>query len=241
MRSSLPSRLGYVCTAAMSSTGDGLLMAEAVGAQIVNAESITYRTIAAGVDDVGRRNRPAQCSQRGGAIIVNKEGKRFASEIGDDEALVLGIQAQTGGVGYVIMDQAAMDARYDVSGLVYSQAPMKTSLPRRIRWKNWRKRWESMHQRLVATVEEYNASVEKGVDEAFGREKALSKLETSAFLRCQRQAFQSYLRGRHPHRWQGAGSGRGQQSHRGALCRGRNRQSGLSSALQRPYLWPCNG
>ena len=36
-------------------------------------------------------------------------------------------------------------------------------------------------QQLVATVEEYNASVEKGVDEAFGREKALSKLETAPF------------------------------------------------------------
>ena len=138
-----PSRLGYVCTAAKSSTGDGLLMAEAVGAQIVNAESITYRTIAAGVDNVGGaiglHNAPSA-----GAIIVNKEGKRFASEIGDDEALVLGIQAQTGGVGYVIMDQAAMDARYDVSRPVYSRHLCKTSLPRRIRWKNWRKRWESM-------------------------------------------------------------------------------------------------
>ena len=73
-------------------------------------------TIAAGVDNVGGaiglHNAPSA-----GAIIVNKEGKRFASEIGDDEALVLGIQAQTGGVGYVIMDQAAMDARYDVSSL----------------------------------------------------------------------------------------------------------------------------
>ena len=174
-----PSRLGYVCTAAKSSTGDGLLMAEAVGAQIVNAESITYRTIAAGVDNVGGaiglHNAPSA-----GAIIVNKEGKRFASEIGDDEALVLGIQAQTGGVGYVIMDQAAMDARYDVSSL-YIPGTYENLFTKADTLEELAEKMGIDAQQLVATVEEYNASVEKGVDEAFGREKALSKLETAPF------------------------------------------------------------
>ena len=161
------------------STGDGLLMAEAVGAQIVNAESITYRTIAAGVDNVGGaiglHNAPSA-----GAIIVNKEGKRFASEIGDDEALVLGIQAQTGGVGYVIMDQAAMDARYDVSSL-YIPGTYENLFTKADTLEELAQKMGIDAQQLVATVEEYNASVEKGVDEAFGREKALSKLETAPF------------------------------------------------------------
>ena len=174
-----PSRLGYVSTAAKSSTGDGLLMAEAVGAQIVNAESITYRTIAAGVDNVGGaiglHNAPSA-----GAIIVNKDGKRFASEIGDDEALVLGIQAQTGGVGYVIMDQAAMDARYDVSGL-YIPGTYENLFTKADTLEELAEKMGIDARQLVATVEEYNASVEKGVDEAFGREKALSKLETAPF------------------------------------------------------------
>lgn len=145
-------------------------MAEAVGAQIVNAESITYRTIAAGVDNVGGaiglHNAPSA-----GAIIVNKEGKRFASEIGDDEALVLGIQAQTGGVGYVIMDQAAMDARYDVSSL-YIPGTYENLFTKADTLEELAEKMGIDAQQLVATVEEYNASVEKGVDEAFGREKA---------------------------------------------------------------------
>lgn len=234
-----PSRLGYVCTAAKSSTGDGLLMAEAVGAQIVNAESITYRTIAAGVDNVGGaiglHNAPSA-----GAIIVNKEGKRFASEIGDDEALVLGIQAQTGGVGYVIMDQAAMDARYDVSGL-YIPGTYENLFTKADTLEELAEKMGIDAQQLVATVEEYNASVEKGVDEAFGREKALSKLETAPFYAASGKPSNHICAGGILTDGKAQVLDADNNPIEGLYAAGETRQSGLSSALQRPYLWPCNG
>ena len=52
-----------------------------------------------------------------GAIYVNSEGKRFVNEAGAAEDVALAIQAQQGGEAWVVMDQAAMDKRFNVSDL----------------------------------------------------------------------------------------------------------------------------
>lgn len=78
------------------------------------------------------------------------------------------------------MDQAAMDARYDVSGL-YIPGTYENLFTKADTLEELAEKMGIDARQLVATVEEYNASVEKGVDEAFGREKALSKLETAPF------------------------------------------------------------
>jgi len=175
-----PSRLGYTSTAAKAGTGDGLLLADAVGGKIVNAESITYRTIAAGADHVGGaiglHNAPSA-----GAIIVNKNGERIAKEVGADEALVLAIQAQEDGLGYVIMDQVAMDARYNV-GALYIPGTYENMFTKADTLDELAEKMGINAENLKATVEAYGKAVEAGKDEQFGREAAmLSKIDTAPF------------------------------------------------------------
>lgn len=175
-----PSRLGYVSTAAKSGTGDGLLLADAVGGKIVNAESITYRTIAAGADHVGGaiglHNAP-----NAGAIIVNKNGERFVDEAGSGEAIVLGIQAQEDGLGYVIMDQVAMDARYNV-GALYIPGTYENMFTKADTLDELAQKMGLNAENLKATVEAYGKAVEAGKDEQFGRTGAMvSKLDTAPF------------------------------------------------------------
>ena len=175
-----PSRLGYTSTAAKAGTGDGLLLADAVGGKIVNAESITYRTIAAGADHVGGaiglHNAPSA-----GAISVNKNGERIAKEVGADEALVLAIQAQEDGLGYVIMDQVAMDARYNV-GALYIPGTYENMFTKADTLDELAEKMGINAENLKATVEAYGKAVEAGKDEQFGREAAmLSKIDTAPF------------------------------------------------------------
>lgn len=175
-----PSRLGYVSTASKAGTGDGLLLADAVGAKIVNAESITYRTIASGTDNVGGAIG-LHNAMSAGAIIVNKNGERFVNETGSNEAIVLGIQAQDDGLGYVIMDQTAMDERYNVSSL-YIPGTYENLFVKADTLDELAEMMGLNAENLKATVEAYGKAVEAGKDEAFGREKAmLSKLDTPPY------------------------------------------------------------
>lgn len=175
-----PSRLGYVSTASKAGTGDGLLLADAVGAKIVNAESITYRTIASGTDNVGGAIG-LHNAMSAGAIIVNKNGERFVNETGSNEAIVLGIQAQEDGLGYVIMDQTAMDERYNVSSL-YIPGTYENLFVKADTLDELAEMMGLNAENLKATVEAYGKAVEAGKDEAFGREKAmLSKLDTPPY------------------------------------------------------------
>lgn len=175
-----PSRLGYVSTASKAGTGDGLLLADAVGAKIINAESITYRTIASGTDNVGGAIG-LHNAMSAGAIIVNKNGERFVNETGSNEAIVLGIQAQEDGLGYVIMDQTAMDERYNVSAL-YIPGTYESVFVKADTLDELAEMMGLNAENLKATVEAYGKAVEAGKDEAFGRETAmLSKLDTPPY------------------------------------------------------------
>lgn len=178
-----PSRLGYVSTAAKAGTGDGLFLASAAGAKLVNLDCITFRTIAYGQDNVGGAIGLHNAVDAG-AIYVNKEGQRFVNEKGANEAVALAIQAQTNGGAYVLMDQAAMDARFDVSGL-YIPGTYETIFTKADTLDELAQRVGIDPETLKATVERYSADVKAGADTAFGREKGMvSTLETAPYYIC---------------------------------------------------------
>ena len=178
-----PSRLGYVSTEAVSNTGDGLFLASKAGGALANVEVITYRTIATGVDNVGGAIG-LHNAVNAGAIYVNSEGKRFVNEAGASEAVVLAIQAQQGGEAWVVMDQAAMDERYNVSGLyipgtydrIFTKADTLDELAEKM---------NVPADALKETVAAYAEAVKSQNDTAFGREKfLLSTLENGPYYAC---------------------------------------------------------
>jgi urocanate reductase len=95
-------------TNSVGSTGDGITMAEKVGAQLVGMEYIqtypicdTLSGMLLYVDDT---------RLMGGTIIVNKEGKRFVEELQRRDVMSDAIVRQTGSVCYEFWDEAAMKA-----------------------------------------------------------------------------------------------------------------------------------
>lgn len=178
-----PSRLGYVSTEAVSNTGDGLFLAHNAGGALTDVEAITYRTIATGIDNVGGAIG-LHNAVNAGAIYVNSEGKRFVNEAGAAEDVALAIQAQQGGEAWVVMDQAAMDERFNVSGLyipgtydrIFTKADTLDELAEKM---------NIPAETLKETVAAYTEAVKAQSDSAFGRDKfLLSTLENGPYYAC---------------------------------------------------------
>lgn len=109
-----PELAGFVTTNAPAITGDGIAMAQAVGASTVDMEQIqihpTVEQATSGLITEGLRGD--------GAILVNAEGKRFIDEVGTRDVVSAAEVAQTGGYAYLIVDQAMVDASSVIAGYI---------------------------------------------------------------------------------------------------------------------------
>ncbi|WP_297281556.1 flavocytochrome c [uncultured Anaerococcus sp.] len=90
-------------TNAPGATGDGILMAEKLGADTVDMDQIQLYPICD--VDTGRILYTGDTRLVGGALLVNKEGDRFVEELGTRREISLAIKAQTDHVGYLLWDE----------------------------------------------------------------------------------------------------------------------------------------
>ena len=88
-------------------TGDGIAMAEKLGADTVGMESIQLYPICD--VETGKLLYVGDTRLVGGALLVNKEGKRFVEELGTRREISLGIKAQTDSVGYLLWDETSSE------------------------------------------------------------------------------------------------------------------------------------
>lgn len=89
----------YLSTDAPGTTGDGIVMAQEVGAAVTNMESIQTYPVAN--PETGMISLVAD-TRFDGAILVNQEGKRFVEELERRDVISKAILSQTGEVGYQI-------------------------------------------------------------------------------------------------------------------------------------------
>lgn len=89
----------YLSTDAPGTTGDGIVMAEEVGAALTNMESIQTYPVAN--PETGMISLVAD-TRFDGAVLVNQEGQRFVEELERRDVISKAIIAQTGGVAYQI-------------------------------------------------------------------------------------------------------------------------------------------
>ena len=75
------------------STGDGIKMAQAIGADVVDLDKIQLYPVCD--VETGKLLYTGDTRLVGGAILVNKEGKRFVEELGTRREISMGIKAQT--------------------------------------------------------------------------------------------------------------------------------------------------
>ena len=81
-------------------TGDGMLLADAIGAELIDMDQVQiHPSLAAGTNIL-----VSEASRGAGAIMVNREGKRFINELTTRDAASAAILAQTGKTVFLVFD-----------------------------------------------------------------------------------------------------------------------------------------
>ena len=96
---------GFVTTNTPGATGDGLVMAEDIGAALVDIEQIQIHPTVEQTTSI----MVTEGVRGDGAILVNSQGKRFTNEMGTRDVVSAAEIAQDGGYAYIIFDQNIRD------------------------------------------------------------------------------------------------------------------------------------
>ena len=96
---------GTVTTSAPGITGDGIVMAQAVGADLVDIEQIQLHPTV----EQATSMLITESVRGDGAILVNQEGRRFINELLTRDVVSAGELEQTGSYAYIIFDQRLRD------------------------------------------------------------------------------------------------------------------------------------
>jgi fumarate reductase flavoprotein subunit len=96
-----PRWVGFGCSSSVGQTGDGILMAQAIGADLWNMDVIVVNPSVAYLPD---QRLSLTTLRRMGGIMVNKEGERFANEYGNYTEAAEAITKQTDKLAYMVFD-----------------------------------------------------------------------------------------------------------------------------------------
>lgn len=94
-------------TDSVGATGDGIVMAEKIGANLIDMEYI--QTYPVCDPDTGALLYVGDMRLEDRAIMINKEGKRFVEELDRRDVLSNAVKAQTGGEAYMLFNQKEAD------------------------------------------------------------------------------------------------------------------------------------
>ena len=166
-----PDLKGTVTTNAPGATGDGIVMAEAVGADFVDLEQIQLHPTV-------EQNTSMLITEgvRGdGAILVNQSGKRFINEMETRDVVSAAELEQEGQYAYVIFDQKLREGlkateKYIKNNIVVEAATIEELA----------KALEIDEATLAETLNNWNGYVASGEDKEFGRDTGMEEDLTTA-------------------------------------------------------------
>ncbi len=169
MTSYKPELAGAVTTNHAGATGDGINMAVAVGADVVDMEQIQLHPTV--YQETGLLVSESVRSM--GGILVNAEGKRFTNDMSTRDAVSNAELEQTGSYAYIIFDQRIVNdlkstQKYIASGLTV-QADTYEDLAKAMGLEG-----EAVTN-FVATMDTWNAAVAAGEDAEFGRNNGMDE------------------------------------------------------------------
>jgi len=167
-----PSLKGYMSTNAAGALGQGITMAEAVGADTVDMDQIqihpTVTTTDAHLITEGLRGD--------GAILVNQEGLRFTDEVGTRDAVSKAEIEQTNSQVYLVIDNKMVEKSAVIQGYIKSGYTVTGEDA-----KSLAKAMGVPEEAFEKTITEWNDSVAKKEDTAFGRTSFAEPLDTAPF------------------------------------------------------------
>ena len=167
-----PELKGFMTTNAPGIQGQGIEMAQAIGAATVDMDQIqihpTVEANTAALITEGLRGD--------GAILINEEGQRFIDEVGTRDVVSAAEIAQTGSYSWLVVDQAMADASsviqgyikkgYTVTGATYEELGKAMGVDAAA---------------FAETMEKWNGYVEAKNDPDFGRTRFANPLNTAPY------------------------------------------------------------
>ena len=163
---------GFVTTNAPGCTGDGLKMAQEVGAGVVDLNQIQ-------IHPTVEQKTSALITEgiRGdGSILVNQEGVRFCNDTGTRDAVSAAELAQTGGYAYLIVDQRMMDGSATYRGYVTKGFTVQGNT-----YAELAKAMGAPVDAFEATMAKWNAAVAAQTDAEFGRTSFKAPLDSAPY------------------------------------------------------------
>ena len=168
-----PELLNAVTTNQPGATGDGIVLAQAIGADTVDIDQIqvhpTVEQATATLLSEGIRGD--------GAILVNAEGQRFTNELLTRDVVSAAEWEQTGGWAYAVFDKKVYDSNTSVESKFVSKglALVADTI------EELGAQMDVDADAFVETVAAYNDAIENGEADAMGREKALEPIVDAPF------------------------------------------------------------
>ena len=167
-----PELKGFMTTNAPGIQGQGIEMAQAIGAATVDMDQIqihpTVEANTAALITEGLRGD--------GAVLINAEGKRFIDEVGTRDVVSAAEIAQTGSYSWLVVDQAMADNSsviqgyikkgYTVTGATYEELGKAMGVD---------------EAALAETMNNWNGYVEAKNDPDFGRTSFANPLNTAPY------------------------------------------------------------
>jgi fumarate reductase flavoprotein subunit len=167
-----PELKGFMTTNAPGIQGQGIEMAQAIGAATVDMDQIqihpTVEANTAALITEGLRGD--------GAILINEEGQRFIDEVGTRDVVSAAEIAQTGSYSWLVVDQAMADASSVIQGYIKKGYTVTGS--------TYEELGKAMGVDAVAfaeTMEKWNGYVEAKNDPDFGRTSFANPLNTAPY------------------------------------------------------------
>ena len=178
-------------TNAAGITGDGIAMASAIGANLVDMEQIQLLYLGNPFNGGMTYYTPRDLSGTDQIIFVNKEGKRFVQEDGRRDVICCALIDQTDGIMYILEsgDGNAVDPDQLMTGDGHParQAEEEGYLLIADTLEEMAAKIGCPAEDLQATIDAFNAAVDAGADE-FGRKLYSTKLTKGPWIACARVA-----------------------------------------------------
>lgn len=156
-----PDLEGFCTTNHAGATGDGITMAKELGAAFVDMEQIqTHPTV-----NPDTQTMYTEGVRGNGAILVNKEGKRFCDELGTRDVVSAAILEQTDGQCYLVFDEAVRESLAAIESYIKAGIVTEADTPEAL--------GEAIGvdgAALAETLKTYAGYKAAGKDEEFGRE-----------------------------------------------------------------------
>ena len=167
-----PELKGFMTTNAPGIQGQGIEMAQAIGAATVDMDQIqihpTVEANTAALITEGLRGD--------GAILINEEGQRFIDEVGTRDVVSAAEIAQTGSYSWLVVDQAMVDASSVIQGYIKKGYTVTGET-----YEELGKAMGVDAAAFAETMDKWNGYVEAKNDPDFGRTSFANPLNTAPY------------------------------------------------------------